>query len=434
MREMIVATKFLRDEEQIKQDWLCLLVNNETVPLDIAYKAHVIKVQKEYYPYAIFSMTCEGSWSATSYWEHQEEYQEPFDTTVYVDYRGGEHEQGGHDFKTVNGKVEMIERRAKTVTRYRTKKKTVTDNVEQTSGNVGPLGYTHKIWIGPEDGKNALMSWIDRFNDAQMEHLTAEQLENALIIPDSVSQDEAYTKAENRGHDHINSCARGDVPGTRYTDFNSDTTVYDIQRENRYIGVYHIFYEYEGKQYDSLLSGGDCTADAILGDCPVDTVITTRFEKIQTEIDKNGFFSKRTLFLWGGILCVFLAIGGISMLSTAGMYSSYGMNTDSGLMAGGVILLLLSLAGGAFCFMVYAAMKKRQKKAKTELAGFKENNATFKRQVCELIQNDSVPEETKGTTIEGWLRNNSDYYAMFDSQQKTYGFGILDSLKSLFGK
>lgn len=50
MSEKMRATEFHRDEAQIKQDWLCLLIKDENAPLDVTYKANLIKIQKEYHP------------------------------------------------------------------------------------------------------------------------------------------------------------------------------------------------------------------------------------------------------------------------------------------------------------------------------------------------------------------------------------------------
>lgn len=73
MGDRILATKFLRDEAQIKQDWLCLLMKDENAPLDVTYEANLLKIEREYYPIAFFDVTCEADWNATSYWEHVEE-------------------------------------------------------------------------------------------------------------------------------------------------------------------------------------------------------------------------------------------------------------------------------------------------------------------------------------------------------------------------
>lgn len=105
MDEKLIVTKFLRDEEQIKQDWLCLLMKDEKAPLDVSYRARLIKIVKEYYPIAVFSVTCEAEWQATSYWEHVEEYQVAREETVYIDYQGKEHKSSGRDVEVRNGRT-----------------------------------------------------------------------------------------------------------------------------------------------------------------------------------------------------------------------------------------------------------------------------------------------------------------------------------------
>ena len=41
-------TAFLRDENQLKQDWLCLLMADEHAPLDVCYKANLVKIEREF--------------------------------------------------------------------------------------------------------------------------------------------------------------------------------------------------------------------------------------------------------------------------------------------------------------------------------------------------------------------------------------------------
>ena len=247
MSEKMIATKFLRDETQIRQDWICLLMRQENVPLDVAYKANLLKIQKEYYPFAIFGITLEAKWRATSYWEHEEEYQVPREETVYIDYKGNEHKYPGEDSDVVNGHIVDRSRTPLSRTVYDTKHKMVVDNVEQTSGYVHPTKYVEGVWTGKGQ---SLLKWAMRFNDSQTLEVSQDYLKDYVLIPEEMTRKDAESQAVRMGKDDIGHKASHDVPGDRYEDMVVSSNVLKVNRTSYFLGVYHIFYEYEGKNYE----------------------------------------------------------------------------------------------------------------------------------------------------------------------------------------
>ena len=425
MDEKLIVTKFLRDEEQIKQDWLCLLMKDEKAPLDVSYRARLIKIVKEYYPIAVFSVTCEAEWQATSYWEHVEEYQVAREETVYIDYQGKEHKSSGRDVEVRNGRTIDHFRKPMTRTVYDTKRRTVIDNVQQTYGVVDPICFSERIWTGKGQ---SLINWIDRFDDSQLMKVKQDYFNDFQLIHEKISADSAKAQAENMGQNDISVVASRDVPGNRYENLSVRSNILDVSRKTYFLGVYHFFYEYEGKEYDCLMSGGNSIDDAVLGEHLVDNSIKERLEKIQSEIKENR--KKKNWFLFGmiaiSILIFFFALLAMS-LSIVG----------EGL---GVSLFFLLILGGglAFCIYEFILAIRRRNKATAEMETLNADNANLKQKIYDLIQNDSISEEEKKKTIAQWLKDNERNLETIDFEKANTQDDILkqqvDKIKGIFKK
>lgn len=429
MDEKLIVTKFLRDEEQIKQDWLCLLMKDEKAPLDVSYRARLIKIVKEYYPIAVFSVTCEAEWQATSYWEHVEEYQVAREETVYIDYQGEEHKSSGRDVEFRNGRTIDHYRKPMTRTVYDTKRRTVIDNIQQTYGVVDPMCFSERIWTGKGQ---SLINWIDSFDNSQLMEVKQDYFNDFQLIHEKISADSAKSQAENMGQNDISVVASRDVPGDRYENLSVRSNILDVSRKTYFLGVYHIFYEYEGKEYDCLMSGGNSIDDVVLGEHPVDNSIKERLEKIQSEIEKNH--KKKKWFLLGligfSISIYFLVplVGGVE--SFASKEGRVGVIT--------IIFLLLCGCGLAFCIYKFILAIRRRNKATAEMNALNADNANLKQKIYELIHNDSISEEEKKKTIKQWLKDNERNLETIDFEKANTQDDILkqqvDKIKGIFKK
>ena len=402
MSEKVFISPFLKDEDQIKQDWLCLLMKDENAPLDVAYRANLIKLQKEYYPYAYFDVVCRAEWSATSIWEHVEKYQVPKTVTVYYDYTGKEHDAPGRDYEVRNGRSTYHYRTPRTKTVYETKKRTVTDNVQQTSGAIDSQCFREILWTAKTEHDKTLSEWARQLELSKLQEVDNSLLQDGIVIPEALSKEAAQYEAEEMALKDIQEAASQQVPGTRYENMAGSSDVISTERTSAFLGVYHIFYEYNGKEYDCILSGEDEVDKVILGDHPVDDAIKSRQESFDREIKKNGFFSKRTLFLIGAIA---LSIAIISCFSTliANNAAAYRGRI------GWSILFFIFAEADAFCISKYLNMRRRKKQYETEKTSFGENNTIIKKKIYDLIQDDSIPEEGKRETIESWLNGHSSF-------------------------
>ncbi|MBQ6662706.1 MAG: hypothetical protein IJM69_04130, partial [Firmicutes bacterium] len=148
--------------------------------------------------------------------------------------------------------------------------------------------------------------------------------------------------------------------------------------------------------------------DVVLGDHPVDNAIKDRQDAIKAEIDKNGFFSRRTLFLIGAIILSMWALGSLIIL-----FSSFSEGVGS--VVASLMRLIIFGGGDAFCIYKYRLMKNRKSKAEEEMKILNSDNTYLKQQIYDLIQNDSIPEEGKREIIENWIRENERNWQVADA-------------------
>lgn len=394
-----VAARFIRDEKQIKKDWLRLLVENPLAPLDVAYKAQLISVQREYHPYAIYNITCETSWSAKSIWEHQEERQIP--VTKFQDYRGNIQDRNGTDIEVSNGNT--YHRTRTPVTIFETETYTVTDNIQQTSGIVGPVNLTEKVWIGPVSTE-ALLRWTDNNSSKQLINIE-EVSQKETIIPVSKNQDSAQYEALNSAEEKLAKRARQEVPGTKYEEFQiTGFHAQSIEKTIAYLSVYRVSYEYEGVQYVCLMTGGDAQDDVLAEAQPVDETIKRKHETIDKELEEHGGCSQ-----FASILVSWL-IGGTGLGLLWGAFVNIGSAFSYGFNLGALLLGVVLLIVGGVCLGIgikwlksFFNERKLHREAKSTKEKMIADSSIIKQQVLELIYNDTVPEQQKPQMIQEWI-------------------------------
>lgn len=396
--EKKIATPFLKSEAQAKQEWLGHLLDDDHVPLDVAYKA-TCQIQREYYPYAIYNVTCSGDWSATSIWEHVEEYQVPREETVYIDYQGREHKHSGNDREYRNGRSIDHYRRPMSRTVYDTEKRTVTDNIESTYGSVGPNAFAELIVTSdfPQ-----LANWASHFSTEQFIEADEAYLGRFRVIPETMKSSDAERSAKSAAINDLGRVGMRDVPGNRFEDFGIDATFLNVERTDAYLAVYHVFYEYEGEKFECYLSGGLNAADFFMERKPVDDSIKTRTKTLDERISKNGFLSRKTLYLYGTVC---FAISALFFPLTYG--------------ASATLTSLLWLVAAACCIIRFNMMRLTYKKAKQEKELFTSDNVFLKQQILELSQNDMISDEEKGQMIEEWLTEHSNNTNAGNDQDNT---------------
>ena len=79
-----LVVPFNMSEDDIRQNFLDWIILGDNTPIDAAYRSSITGVKKKFYPIRIVNAKYTASWSATSTWEHEEEYTEQ---VLYVKIR-----------------------------------------------------------------------------------------------------------------------------------------------------------------------------------------------------------------------------------------------------------------------------------------------------------------------------------------------------------
>ncbi len=391
--EKKVAFKFVRSVEQVKQDWLNLLLKDENAPIDVAYKANITEIKKEYYPFAIYDVTCEGDWQATSIWEHQESYQVARDITVYIDRSGNEHRGPGTDTVVKNGNVYHPQWRPMNKTVYDTKYRTVTDNIERTSGYTGSVTFSKRVWLGNDESRTQFFEWTANLGNDCYESFDPENSGEAVVIDEFVARDNAENIAIEAAKEDLADYASNQVPGNRFEDFTMSGSLLDITRTTCYIGLYHIFYEYNGTSFECWISGGQ-VADNDFSNHPVDASLKERTDNFDKEIKNSSFASRKTLFLLGFPLLFFIAL-------IAGAFAATSPSVGS------IILSVLVTSGGAYCLARFIMMQAKHTKIGNLKKRYNTNNSNLKAQISNIVQDNTHTAEEKHSIIEKWVVEHS---------------------------
>lgn len=396
------VTQFLKDEAHARLQWLESLVDIPDAPLDVAFKSKY-EIKREYYPFAIYSINCDASWSARSIWEHTEEYQVQRTETVYVDYMGREHDRPFNDIQTVDGKMVDHYRQPMNKIVYDTKKRTIVDAVQDSHGCVGPRTFSDRIALC--DFPN-LLTWAGHFSNEQLTEVEDDALSGCTIKIQSVSATGADEQAEKNAFSELCSIARRDVPGDRYENLEVfDFKINSIKRTDVYLAVYHIVYEYEGKHYDCYISGSGNKTDVELTNHPTEETLKSHENTLKTEAKKHGFTSRKTVFL----ICIPF------LLCASGLRGPFGQ---------------LCLVGAIYCGIRFYLEQSLSRQITKIQERFTSDNASLRRRILEISELDSISDEEKMQTIDEWLKNRPDAMAADDTQIEA----VLDDQNTKIGK
>lgn len=381
----MLATPFLKDAAQAKNEWMSTLAQVQTAPIDVAYRT-TYEIRQEYYPYAEYDMTCVGSWSATSVWEHEEQYQEPREETVYIDYNGKEWKDSGSDY---NVRIrDYIPRQPMSRTVYETKTRTVIDHMERTFGDVGPWRFSEQVALSDLPS----LAWANSFPEDSFLEVDDAYLSNFWRYSATVSDEDAADNAEKLAISDMIHHAKGEVPGDRFEEFNLDTFgINSSTRSDRFLSVYQIIYQYEGETYNAYLTGGTSSGDHLLLRTPVDESIKEQSEKLDDHVSKNSLFSRKTLFFIAGLL--FTMFAGVQFVYFRDITHP--------------AILALYFVGALYFFAKFAVMQSTYKKVKNEQERFHGDNTFLRQQIAELALNDSISDDEKQRMISEWLEGHS---------------------------
>lgn len=380
-----VATKFLKKDSQVQQEWIQLLLADENAPLDVAHKATCTEIRKEYYPFAEFTMECVASWAATSVWEHEEEYQIAETETVYISFDGKEYSTPGTDREYRGSRTITHHRTPQQRTKYTTKTRTVTDKVEPTQGDVGPLELIEKIPLSkfPNVDQELRSFEAHSIQNSRFIEVDEDFLSDYLVVPASVSDNEALSQASDNALSEMTQYAKKKVPGNRFENF--ELTFFDIQQTHltdAYIGFYHVFYTYEDEQYECFISGCNDGTGCLLEKRPVDESIKAKNDLI--EEGSTTHYIRKFFFIIAGAM---ITLGCTFDLISSG-FDEFSLKFD-----------LPFIVIGLYLIARFAIVQTLHHKLNKDKEAFDNFNTTVKTQIAEISSSKGISDEEKQQVI-----------------------------------
>jgi len=387
------AVPFAVTEKDIRESFLDWVIVGDNTPIDIACNAVITEIKKFYYPVRYFDVTYSADWSATSIWEHREEYTEYEIKTVYFDMNGKEHNNPGEDYTDRSGHSSSRFSSGAIRRPWRPQQKNVPiikhkmeiDNVEQTYGGIEkqksfqPIA-TYNNSIGADFAK-----WIVDFPIKGHKHITNELLANCVIIPlietDKFARNEAESIVKKIA---INQCKQ-QIPGNRYEDlsiFNFDAS-YNMQII--LLPVYEILYKYRGKEFSCRFSG-ITKGNSIYANKPEDSAIAQQNGRTENEIKvqkKKRLISGLISFLAVPFVCMFVVLP-VMILD----------------LLLGLLLLAIAVIFEIICVIKFLSHNKKVKNNKQMQKNYLENLSEKRRSIAFIVKNHNLPEGEKRKLIQ----------------------------------
>lgn len=384
------ATCFTKDEEQAKREWINTLMMFEDAPIDVACKAKIVWIKKQYYPVAFFDVTCTADWNAISYWEHDEQYE------VLERHR------------KLNGEVES---------RLVTKHRTIVDAVQQTSGTVFPTTHCVRVWPGAEPNSPLsceILSWIDL--DSKCIEVKPGYFDNYEIMPESRKREEVVKDASDYAHEQMYKLAEQEVPGDRYENFKAVSHIEKSEMTKRYVAVYNIKYEYNGKEFLCWISG-ELSDKSWFLEHPNDSYLQERINGLRNKAER--------IVTWPWTCALILGPIPLGVIGW-GLADAASSNVSK------AIAWLFVLAIYVFFIVMRVIAGIRESAATQDLNALISRNDRLKKQVHDLLKNNSLSEESKTASIEKWVLD-SDVELQNASATSQVKKKIVITIASCFG-
>ena len=380
-------------ENQLREGFLDWIIQGNDTPLDVAYGAAIMRITKHFYPIRCFDITYSVDWTATSFWEHEEEYTEYESKTVYFDREGKEHKEPGFDYTDAQGRPTVSIDSKGTRHPYRvqpkmvpvTKTRTIVDNVEQTQGGLDSETSFQRIITYDDATGEDFAQWIVDFSLESQTKSTDDLFADSVVMPLVQTEAFAWNEAKSKVADIARGQCENQIPGNRYEDFQlfNFATRYDMQIV--LMPFYEISYRYQNQDYVCWLSG-IAEDDFVYCDKPEDDKIKQENHRAQDEIAQH----KKERLKFG--LIAFLAIPAVFIF--------FGLTF---LIVNWIVGLLILLASGALEVLYYRKfsthhqqVKELEQKHGSVLAQLAER----RRAVAAIVRNTRLSDDEKRTSVQ----------------------------------
>lgn len=353
----------------------------------IAYGSKIIELKKIYYPVRCFDIVFAANWSATSIWEHKEEYTEYESKTVYFDKDGKEHDKPGADYIDKSGRYTRPSIASDAIKRPWTpqqkmipitKYKTVTDNVEQTYGYIDNRQTFQPVITYADSSESDFAKWLMSIpmngNIKSMKAL----LEDCVIMPLIETDEYAKNIATSNAMDVAASQCRQEVPGNRCRDLCLSNFRANYSMQIIMLPFFSLTYEYRGQKYECWFSGVS-KENTFYRNKPQDDNISQEHERLGFEIkQRQKDWMKSVLISFIAMpIAIFIALV-LAMVNTTG-----------------TILTVAGIITEVIFIRKFLAVHNDIKNKKQVQKDYKLNLFNKRKAVADIMKNESIPEEEK---------------------------------------
>lgn len=370
----MISIPFGLTDEMVKISFLDAIASMPKAPLDAAAKAKIVKIEKIYTLCRIYDFDFQADWSATSIWEHKENYTEYTTEMVFVDEFGNESKYKLSDkYKGPVPKTVPV-----------TKSKTVRDNVEQTYGSV--IGSTTEFKVSATANT---LSWVSNlFSKNEILNEAKETEDKTAVKWEAILELEARKQALQSEEIEIHNRCAEEVPGNYYNDLRVNLIENNYELTEVWLPLIMVTFEYEDTEYHLLLKGSAPTvvSDMYFLSYPTDQAIVNGDNQYENQISSSK--SKKTKSL---VISIFLFI-----------LSFYFSSTGSGII--NTIVFIAFLVGGGFFLYKFFSHKKILKSIDQKQNDIATERNAIRTSIAETMKRTDVSEEEKQKLIESLLK------------------------------
>ena len=370
----MISIPFGLTDEMVRSSFLDAIASMPEAPLDAAAKSKIEKIEKVYTLCRVYEFDYKADWSATSIWEHKENYTEYTTEMVFVNKFGNESKYKlGDDYKGPVPKTVPV-----------TKTRTVRDGVEQTYGSVS--GSTVEFSVSATENT---ISWVSNlFSKDEILNEAKEEEDNSATKWEAIPELEARKQALQSEDNEIRNRCAAEVPGNYYNDLRVNIVDNPYELSEVLLPLIKIIFKYEGTEYCLLIKGSKPTNVSAMFFLSYPTDQTILDENNQSENQIAPIKSKKTKSLIISIILFILSF----------CFSSVGKGIIN------IIIFIAFIGVGAFFLYKFFGYKNKIKSIEQMQNDKATERMDIRNSIAETMKRTDISEEEKKKAIETLLK------------------------------
>lgn len=388
---------FTLSEKEVRENFLDFIIKGDTTPIDVACESTIVQITKQYYPVRCFYVTYSADWEATSIWEHKEDYTEYKTETVYIDFRGKEHDNNSRDYEVRNGQSTWHYRRPMQKNIPVKKTRTVVDRTERTYGEISDERFFQPAYIPSDSSQTKFAKWIGA-QVAPRKYVIGQVEEECQIQGLYGSDDYAKQFVTSHVKDRAYTLCKRQVPGSRYEDFSISNFHAEYKMDIVLIPIFYITYSYNGEIFECWRSG---TSEEkwYSHNKPQDSTIAEQDQQARTMIE--GIRKRRMktgLIVYLGFPVAILVV--LFLMLVFHITSDKFMELVCLI---GFVILIIKLTK---YFAQFKQLNQEIKFQEEKFRNMKKNMSNIRKAIAEIVKRDDLNEEQQKAAIKDILNGN----------------------------